>query len=85
VLDVRHRLRIDVHRHTAVGVPQQFLHGFHVLLMSLQNFRVTVLEIAAFLMIKLLHIAADGTFPNTHKKTVVLYEFRNVNLQRVGR
>jgi len=45
-------------------------------------------------MIKLLHIAANGTFPNGHKKTVGLYEFRfvqaikqilNVNLKRAER
>jgi hypothetical protein len=45
-------------------------------------------------MIKLLHTAANGTFPNGHKKTVCLDEFRfvqtikqklNVNLKRAGR
>jgi len=45
-------------------------------------------------MIKLLHTAANGTFPNGHKKTVCLNEFcfvqtikqiLNVNLKRAER
>jgi len=38
-LDVSHRLRIEVHGYTAVGMPQQLLHGLHIFSVRLQNRR----------------------------------------------